>query len=388
MQSGHNTASASTHPNPIQLRTLSLPGAMANVQTPKGSKKASKIWSVSIDAISHIFRGVNLITTQISTSRHSSNDIVSCLAAVDKHMCDFQRFIENDKPRYQFSNYTEYATLGAAVSKLEEAITRFQSSRLPQESLAVGVTRATSSSTSISKAAQSVLAALKDKTNNHMEEMEKSTLDEEAKISANVAITNEVQTLLKQTTRVVEHVWRATDLLREYRQKRTQYKYWAWSATGTVMTATIAAVVGVIVAHLYGPAGMDLVSMSGSTPSMYSHILGLVERTQAVTNLRGEIYTMKLQNLEQRYNDLASLSESSGLRIDNLVDSLGPPNDHGTYYNSTKDDHKVCESRIRTIFDSLNRQLHRQHEEMEALRKNMNRMDIRLTRSIEKVRKG
>jgi hypothetical protein len=361
---------------------------MANVQTLKGSNKAAKIWSVSVDALNHLFRDVDLITIQISTSRHSGNDIVSCLAAVDQHMCDFQRFIENDKPRYQFSKYTEYATLGAAVSKLEEAITRFQSSRLPQDSLAAGVTRATSSSTSISKAAQFVLAALKDKTNNHIEEMEKLTLDEEARISANVAITNEVQTLLKQITRVVEHVWRATDLLRECRHKRSQYKYWAWSATGTVMTATIAAVVGVIIAHLYGPAGLDLVSMSGSTPSMYLQVLGLVERIQAVTNLTGEIYTMKLQDVEQRYNDLASLSESHGLRIDNLVDSLGPPNDHGIYYNSTKDDNKICESRIRTVSESLNRQLHRQHKEMEDLRKNMNRMDIRLTRNIEKVRKG
>jgi hypothetical protein len=361
---------------------------MANVQNPRGTNKVAKMWSVSIDAVDYLFRGLDLITTQALMLRHSGDDVVSCLVVVDKHMRDFQRFIENSKPLYQFSKYTEYAALGSAVSKLEAAIARFQSARLPQESLAASVAQAISSSTSISDAVRTVFAALRDKTNSHIEEMEKSTLDEKAKLSAGAALTNELQTLVKQTLRVAEQVWRATDLLREYELKRTQYKNWAWSVAGTVMTATIAAVVGVITAHLYDPAGLDLFSMTGSTSSMYSQVLGLVERTQAITNLTGDIYTFKLQDVEQRYNDLATLSESYGLRIDNLVDGLGPPNEHGTYYNSSKDDEKACESRIRTVSDSLSRQLHRQLEGMKALRKNMNRMDIRLTRSIEKMRKG
>jgi hypothetical protein len=306
-------------------------------------------------------------------------------------MSDFRRYIktQNDKPLHQWSKYTKYTALDTTVSKLEEARTRLQSTRLPQNSLSTSVARATSSSTSISKAAIFVLAALNDKTSYYMMEMDKSTLSEEEKISANVLITKEVQTLLKQIARVVEQVWHATDVLRECGQKRIQYKNWAWSAAGTVMAATIAAVVGVVTAHLYGPAGLDLVSMSGSTQSMYSQVLSLVERTQAVTNLTGEIYTVKLRDIEQRYDDLASLSESHNLRIDNLVEGLGPPNDEGTYYISVpKEDDKSCESRIRTISDNVNLQLHRQHEEMEAMRKNMNRMDLRLTRSIEKVRKG
>jgi hypothetical protein len=268
-------------------------------------------------------------------------------------------------------------------------MTRFKTTRLPQESLTESVRRATISSTSVSKAAVYVLAVINERISDYMVEMENSTLSEEAKISANVLIIKELHTLLKQTTCAVEHVWYAMDLLRECKQMRTQYKNWAWSAAGTVMTATIAALLGIATAHLYGPAGLDLISHSASTGGVYSQVLDLVYRTQAVTNLMGEICTIKSQDIEQRYNNLASLSESHGLRIDNIVDGLGPPNDEGTYYLATpKEDNESCESRLQMVSDNLNRQLHRQHEEMEMMRKNMHRMDIRLTRGIEKVRKG
>jgi hypothetical protein len=326
-------------------------------------------------------------------SRRIGDDIVRYLAEVDRHMSEFQGYVktqkDNDKPLYQWSKFAGYAALGTAVSQLEEATAQFKTTHLPQASLAASVRRATRSSTSISKAAVYVLSVMNAKTGDYMVEMKKSTLCEEAKMNANVLITKEIQTLLKQTTRAVEHVWHATDLLRECKQSRTQYKNWAWSVAGTVMTATIATVVGILTAHIYGPAGMNLITRSGFSGGMYAQVLDLVQRTQAVTNLTGEICTIKLQDVEQRYNNLASLSDSHGLRIDNLVDGLGPPNNEGTYYLSTpKEDNKSCKSCVRAVSKDLNRQLYRQHEELETMRKNMHRMDIRLTRSIEKVRKA
>jgi hypothetical protein len=326
-------------------------------------------------------------------SRHVGDDIVSCLAEVEKHMSEFRDYTktqeDNDKPLYQWSKFGGFAALSAAVSQLEEATAQFKTTRLRQDSLAESVRRATNSSTSISKAAIYVLSVMNAKTGEYMVEMDKSTLSEEAKISANVLITKEIQTLLKQTTCAVERVWHATDLLRESKQRRTQYKNWAWSVAGTIMTATIATVVGIVTAHIYGPAGLDLIPKSGSSGFMYAQVLDLVKRTQVVTNLTGDICTTKLQDIEQRYNDLASLSESHSLRIDNLVDGLGPPNDEGTYYFSTpKEDSQSCENRLRAVSGDLNRQLYRQREELGAMRKNMHRMDIRLTRSIEKVRKA
>lgn len=330
--------------------------------------------------------------TQEAPPRNAADYIVHCLSEVQDQMYRLNMYVkaqeENKAPLYQWERHLGYPALSAAVSKLENAVAKFRPTRLLPEYLAVRVARATDYSTAVSGAASDVLAIVNKKTADYMDEMETSTLSEETKAQANSLITEEVQKLMEHSTRAAERVWRATDMLRECKEGRALAKDWAWSAAATMMTAFIAAVVAVFAAHVYGPSGLGIITR-GYNNNMYHQILDLVERTKAVTNLTGEIYSVKLQDVDQRYNNLAALSESYGLRIDNIVDALGPPNAQGTYYPSTPGPaDATCEARIQKMSQDLSLQLKRQKEDMEMMRKDMQRMDIRLTSGIEKVKKN
>lgn len=336
-----------------------------------------------------------LTNVQIS-SRTVVDEILGRLAEVERHMSRFREYIktqkDDDKPLYQWANYSGYPALDTAVSELDEATSKFKRVQLPQEYVAASVARAMDSSTTVSKAASYALAAMNMKTAKYMEEMETSTLSEEAKVNANALITEELQKLMEHSTHATERVWVATDLLRKLEEKQARYKDWAWSAAATVITAFIGAAVGILTAHLYGPEGLDLIPQNGRGQGMYGQVLDLVQRTQAATNLTSELYTIKMQDIDQRYNNLAALSESHGLRIDNLVEGLGPPNEKGIYYLSTpqRSHGEICkdvEGRLQKVSNDANRQMQRLHEEMQIMRKNMNRMDIRLTSGLDKVRK-
>lgn len=335
----------------------------------------------------------HMLSKQDTIPRNTIEHIVDRLANVKKHMNEFRAFISTqkdlDQPLYNWRKYGNYPALGTAVSELQESTARFKRTRLPQDRLTASVARATDYSTSVSRAAVDILAIINKNIADYMDEMETSTFGEEAKAQANALITEDVRKLVEHSTRAAEHVWRATDLLRVCKEKRNRDKDWAWSAAATAMTAFIAAAVGIAAAHLYGPSGSGLAS--SASHSMNTQMLDLVERTQAVTNLTSEIYNIKLKDIDQRYTNLASLSESHGIRIDNIVDALGPPNAEGTYYGSmpmqeTKDD-GTCESRVQKVSAELNFQTRRQQENLEQMRKDMNRMGIRLTQSVEQLKK-
>jgi hypothetical protein len=211
--------------------------------------------------------------------------------------------------------------------------------------------------------------------------MERSSLSDEAKMEANAAITEETRKVLEHSTRAAEHVWRATDLLRTCEQQREQND-WLWSTTATTMHVFIAAAVGILTVFLFGSA--TGLSSNSASPQ----VLDVVQQTQAMTNLTGEICNMKLEGIGQRVNDIGALSEANGLRLDNLVDSLGAPNEHGMWYASQPvANDKSCETRLQKVSDSLGRQLQHQQQEVEGLRKSMYRMDIRLTQKVRKLEK-
>jgi len=157
--------------------------------------------------------------------------------------------------------------------------------------------------------------------------------------------------------------------------------------------AATSAAIGLTAARLYGSRGFDLESLNPSS-NVHNQVMNLVHRAQAVTNLTGEVYSIKLEDLDQRYKDLADASESHGLRIDNLVEALGAPNEQGTYFSAAypnpraKTECQVPEDTrayIQKLSADADRQLERLHHEMELMRKNVHRMDIRLTKRLDKV---
>jgi hypothetical protein len=319
--------------------------------------------------------------------RNAVDDIVDRLETVEKRMNEFRAFIQAQKdlgkPLHEWNTYGGYPVLGTAVSELEKSTAKFKRARIPKDRLAASIARANHYSTSVSRAAVDILAMINTKAEDYMDEMETSTLNEDAKNQTNALIIEEVQKLIEHSTRAAEHVWRATDLLRACKERRIYNKDWTWSAAATAMTAFIAATVGIAATQVNGP------SIPSSTHNMLPQILDIVERTQTMTNLTSQIYNIKLQNIDQRYTDLSALSKSHSIRIDKLVEALGPPNSEGTYYGSmpkTTED-STCGARLQKVSMDLGLQLQRQQENLAQMRKDMNRMGLRLTQKVEQLEK-
>lgn len=336
-----------------------------------------------------------LLLTTIEKRVHPqdvADTMLTELKNVKQQMRRLLRYIEaqtdEDKPLYHWAAYDGYPALNTAVSKLRKAMTKFKAPRLPQEYLSKRLTCATDFSLSVSTCSADALAAMNKKTTEYMDAMEASTLNEDSKAQANAVITEEVCKLLEHCTSATGTVWQATDLLRKCKEQQAIVRGWAWSASATAMTAFVATVVSLATTYFYGPAYLDMFPARAGGPAVYSKIVDLVQQTQVVTNLTGELYKIKMQDVDLKYDDLSALSQAHGLRIDGIVDGLGPPNQQGTYYvSTTKSDDGSCESRIQNVSKDLQSQLQRQQQELELMRKNMHRMDVRLTRGIEKVRK-
>jgi hypothetical protein len=321
------------------------------------------------------------------------NEIVSCLADVETHMSNLHNFVgtqENgDKPLYQWAKYGGYPALTTAVSELEDALAKLKAVQPEQDYLATSALLAMSTSTSVSTVAAYTLAVINKETAKYMEEMKSSTLTSEAKLSATAIITEESKKLIEHATRATKSVWVTVDMLRDLNQERLRSKDRVWSAATIVMTIVISAVVGTLASYLCGPAGLDIGSKSGHSGGMHTQAGNFVQRIQVISDTTDRLYTIKMEDLDH-YSDLATLAESNSLRIDNLVEALGPPNQEGNYYPSMRNaNSESCEhvkARLQKVSDDTNCQLQRLHEDMEIIRKNMNRMDIRLTRSINKIR--
>jgi hypothetical protein len=329
-----------------------------------------------------------LTDTQYLPPHTIVDEVLRCLSEVESQMHQFRKHIttQNDEDRllYQWSKYGGYSFLNTAVSELEKSTAKLKRIRIPEEYLTASISQAMGSSTRVSKIVTYGFSVMDKKTARYLAEMESSPLSEAARFEANAAITEELKKLLEHSFRAAKHVWRATDLLRGCEHRSRHYKDWAWSGAATVMTAFIAATVSIATAHLHGHSRLGLVPHSNPGGEVYSQVLDMVQRTQAVTNLTGELYTIKLQDIDRRYDNLAHLSEAHGLRIDNLVEALGPPNYEGTYSISAPSiDQSACKD-LERIVRQVSEESQRQQAEIKSMRKNINRMDIRLSSSIYK----
>lgn len=232
--------------------------------------------------------------------RVPSQDVVDAILAelktIEKHMHRLRRYInaqeDGNRPLYQWAAYEGFFTLNTSVSQLRKAMTKFKVTRLPSEYLRLCVERATASSTSISRASGDILAAMRKKFDVYVDEMKASTLSDEAKTEANTAITEELRKLIQYSTRATEAVWQAHDLLRAC-QQQGDIQHWAWSVGATALTAFIATAVSLATVYFSGSAHLDMLPAHGVGNAMCSQLVGLVQQSQAVTNLTGEVYKLK-----------------------------------------------------------------------------------------------
>ncbi|KAH7402475.1 hypothetical protein BKA66DRAFT_564390 [Pyrenochaeta sp. MPI-SDFR-AT-0127] len=351
---------------------------------------------------------------------HVIEEILEHMFEVKNHMTAFEEYIEAQKNEnmalYQWPRYTRYGVVSDAVTGLDEATGRLEPICLPQKDVKACLRKATQFSLCVSKAAVVAMGVVGDKFDTCIDDIENSELSAEAKANAKALVTSELNKLVKHCTRTTGRVYAALDRLREslsndaagpdldiagikklisHSEDRltASHKSWAWIVVVFIMGAVASAITGLAAAHLYGPAGFDLVLKSGAHGnSIYTQVLNLVQRTQAVTDLTGEIYSIELQKINQRYKELEAISLAHGLRIDNLVESLGPTNEEGTYYSSkpnpSQDGLGSDYHRIRKASDNSNRDLLRLQQDLELMRKNINRMDIRLTKRLDRISRG
>ncbi|EDU50383.1 hypothetical protein PtrSN002B_008876 [Pyrenophora tritici-repentis] len=368
--------------------------------------------------------GVTLSLKSLSTKAQHlcrvADDILGCMKKVEEAMLQFKQYIQaekdGNKPLYKWSKFEGYRVISRSINDLDEAAAKLEPADLPRPQVKIYLSRATQISLAVSQIAVFAMGVMSEKSANCIDEIEESSLSAECKGTAHSFVTTELKKLLKHCARATERVYAALDLLRQSLTIDESYQNpdmplikeliaerearlhasrtsWLWNAAGIVLGAATSAAIGLTAARLYGAGGFDLESMIPSS-SVHGQVMNLVHRAQAVTNLTGEIYKIKLEDLGQRYNDLVEVSESYGLRIDNLVEALGVPNEQGTYFLSApsdstpKTDCQVPEdirAYMKKISADANRQLERLRSEMELMRKNVHRMDIRLTKRLDKV---
>lgn len=341
---------------------------------------------------------------------------------VDEHMRNLQTYIrlqkEQNKPLYQWDKYDGYRLLEQTVSTLNKAMLGLRN--VPREHVRLGLVdvtihldHAARSSTAVSNAAVYVLGTIGQKSATCMDEIVQSPLSDGAKDDARTLILDEARKLLKHTTGATDRMYAAMDLIRstmridypieqqsacrakkpilglEVKQCALGGRTWAWTLARVLLSAATSAAIGLAVAHLYGPAGFTFTAkQSGAGNDFYGQMINIVEHTRALANTTSGLHWVKIQDIDQRYRELEIMSEAHGLRIDNLVESLGPPNAKGTYFVSSQPDGQIpidVQSLVWKMSDDLNRQTKQLQTEMEQMRKEMLRTDIRLTNRLEKV---
>lgn len=320
------------------------------------------------------------------------------LVEIDKAALDHRKYVqsqqESGKPLYKWSEYDGYPTIRDSARELENAVNRLDEHFFIRDQFSSFLPQARRYSTSISNSIEFVLAVINKKIATYQIEMDNSTLTEDEIAKTNARITSEVQKVLGYCVMATEHVWAATERLVSLRDQSPDIiptgESWI-SPQGTVMlSAAISAAIAITIVMMSSLALSHPALAYRAGDNLPTQVVGFMHHTQAITNLTAQIHSIKLDEIEKRYEDLSARSEAHGLRLDNIVDSLGPPNELGVYYSSQTDSGsqsgKGIEARNKKIFGNTQRQVQRLQEELNTMRKDMKRMEIRLGSDINKVR--
>ncbi|KAG9189689.1 hypothetical protein G6011_06557 [Alternaria panax] len=349
--------------------------------------------------------------SSVRAQRNCAKKVLGSMSDVEKAMLRLYEYTkeQNDskKPLYMWATFGGYSSVNIALLDLKDKAIEFgEAHHLRVANVRALLSRATQISLAVSQIAVFSMGVMGEKLTSCVDEIDESDLSAEGKDKAKALITKELKKLLKTCARATDRVYVALDLLRnslhveepsqnldisiikkliaESEARLTPRKSWLWDGTKAVLGAGFSAAVTIAAAYFYSISGSDLVLQTNPF-GIHSQVISLVQRAQAVTNLTGEIYSIKLEDLDQRYKELEGVSESHGLRIDNLVESLGVPNADGTYYSSTPNSDCEAPSDILRISADADRQIQRLRGELETMRKNIHRMDIRLMKRLDKV---
>ncbi|KAL1796362.1 hypothetical protein ACET3X_004902 [Alternaria dauci] len=343
----------------------------------------------------------------VEAQRNCAEKVVGSMSNVEKAMLQLYDYtkVQNDskKPLYKWATFGGYSSVDAALFDLNEKATEFEEAHhLPAANVKPLLSRATQISLAVSQMAVFSMGVMGEKVTSCIDEVEESDLSAEGKEKAKALITKELKKLLKTCAKATDRVYVTLDLLRsslhveESSQKldisiikdliaeSAPRDSWLWSTTKAVLQTMASAAIVIAAVQLYSTSGFDL-ALRPNRSDMHSQIVSLVQRAHTVTNLTGEIYSIKLEDLDQRFKELEAASESHGLRLDNLVEALGVPNANGTYYSSMPNSDCEAPRDIPTVSADADRQIQRLRSELATMRKNIHRMDIRLMKRLDKL---
>ncbi|RYO23856.1 hypothetical protein AA0111_g9067 [Alternaria arborescens] len=346
-------------------------------------------------------------TSAVKAQRNCADGVLGSMSDIEKAMFQLYEYIKahNDskKPLYMWATFGGYSSVNVALLDLHDKAIEFEEAhRLPVTNARILLSRATQISLAVSQMAVFCMGVMGDKVTSCIDEVEESDLSAEGKDKAKALITKELKKLLKTCAKATDQVYVALDLLRsslhveessqnldisiikDLIAESTPRKSWLRSVTDVVLKTVMGAAVSIAAVQFYSTSGFDL-ALQTNPFGTHSQVMSLVQRAQAVTNLTGEIYSIKLEDLDQRYKELEAASESHGLRIDSLVEALGVPNAEGTYYLSMPKSDREAPGGTQKISADADRQIQRLRSELAAMRKNIHRMDIRLMKRLDKV---
>ncbi|KAL6712657.1 hypothetical protein ACN47E_000534 [Coniothyrium glycines] len=357
-----------------------------------------------------------------------ADNLLRHMEEVDRQILNFTDYVASEqsqeKPLYRWDKYASYRTLSQAIHAVNNAASQLEIVELPPGIVKMYRRRARHFSTSVSHSAASAMSIMARKSATCIDEIESSPLSAEAKDGAKAIITSEIKKVIKHCTDATGGIWAAYDLVEErliddeseqaitvstfktlVSQLRTTQSAQHTSSLHSLLTLLFAALTTAALT-----AGLlylcTLPTPNNAVPTTappHAHILTLLARAQAHTNLSTSLHTAHLTSLEHRLATLLSASSAHESRIDNLVDSLGPPNALGLYFTpapAAPSGPAAASSQCTAAGLPPDVQQHMQRlaaehrarenavrSEMQQLRKTMHRIDMRLTRRVDAVEK-
>ena len=337
-----------------------------------------------------------------------ADQILTQMGVVVKEMGELEEYtrkhITKDSPLYLLQKYHGYRNLKQAICSLATTVADIEPTNLPGGQARFYRCRAREYSTAISKMAIFILGQMNIKCDSCIDEIESSDLDAETQQEAKSRVTSQVAKVLKYCSLATSRTWEAFDRLEASCMCETTDSVntaIAPESLGQELVSRIATssymhgipVLILFICYVYAlfQQKQSPVTLAKRHQSLdiCAQTLQLVERIHAVTNLTGEIHNIQLADLNTRYQALETVAESCGLRIDNLVDALGVPDEQGNYRSSVPEMEPKLSGdimqRVEKMEGHVERRLQRLQMEMEQMRKNVNRMDIRLTKRMDGV---
>ncbi|KAF2796090.1 hypothetical protein K505DRAFT_416032 [Melanomma pulvis-pyrius CBS 109.77] len=347
------------------------------------------------------------------------DNVVKSMCEVAKQMSAFHDYILAekglDKPLFQWSRYPGYSNLDRATIALEKAVEKLKNTKL-EEALLLQVLassyfdRALKFSIATSKIATCALETMNIKTATCVEEVESSSLRKKYKDIAKTAMTAELGELLKHSTAATSCVYSAMDLLQkivycEHDSDQSvdydnyigqgSWKYWLLLA---ISLLSLGFTFFGVYEHLSPSSEFPASGTSaGTIPKGYAVVDIVALQSTLGETVRAVAELNKLDGLatSARLKYLEEADENTGQRIDNIWDSLGPPDSSGSYEfglhhgrlnvdlaQGIEEVRKDVKTQLGKVNHEIAR-LDKVNDGIIELKKHIQRVDIRLTKRID-----